>query len=51
MAQLFEELMELNGQPQFNMVSETEFGRCFLWMSWSGGNDPKYLGEGSRIYR
>ena len=25
MVQLFEELMELNGQPQFNMVSETEF--------------------------
>jgi hypothetical protein len=25
MVQLFEELMELNGQPQFNMVSPTEF--------------------------
>lgn len=25
MVELFEELMELNGQPQFNMVSESEF--------------------------
>jgi len=25
MVQLFEEVMELNGQPQFNMVSPTEF--------------------------
>jgi len=25
MVQLFEELMELNGQPQFNMISQTEF--------------------------
>jgi len=43
MVQLFEELMELNGQPQFNMVSNTEFQeRISIEELRSMQNDPKY---------
>ena len=46
MVQLFEELMELNGQPQFNMVSETEFQEVIsLDDLRSMQNDPKYWKE------
>jgi len=46
MVQLFEELMELNGQPQFNMVSETEFQEVVsLDDLRSMQNDPKYWKE------
>lgn len=43
MVQLYEELMELNGQPQFNMVSNTEFQeRISLDELRSMQNDPRY---------
>lgn len=43
MVQLFEELMELNGQPQFTMTSPTEFQeRISLEDLRSMQNDPKY---------
>jgi len=43
MVQLFEELMELNGQPQFNMTTETDFQeRLSLDDLRSMQNDPKY---------
>jgi len=43
MVQLFEELMELNGQPQFNMVSDTQFQeRLSREELMSMQNDPKY---------
>lgn len=46
MVQLFEELMELNGQPQFNMVSETQFQeRLSREELMSMQNDPKYWKE------
>ena len=46
MVQLFEELMELNGQPQFNMVSETEFQEVISLDDLSSmQNDPKYWKE------
>jgi hypothetical protein len=46
MVQLFEELMELNGQPKFNMVSESEFQeRISLEDLRSMQNDPKYWRE------
>jgi hypothetical protein len=46
MVQLYEELMELNGQPQFNMVSNTEFQeRISLDELRSMQNDPKYWKE------
>ena len=46
MVQLFEELMELNGQPQFNMTSETEFQeRISREDLMSMQNDPRYWKE------
>lgn len=46
MVQLFEELMELNGQPKFNMVSESDFQeRLSLDDLRSMQNDPKYWKE------
>jgi hypothetical protein len=43
MVQLFEELMELNGQPQFNMTSENQFQeRLSKEDLMSMQNDPKY---------
>ena len=46
MVQLFEELMELNGQPQFNMISETEFQEVLsIDELRSMQNDPKYWKE------
>lgn len=46
MVHLFEELMELNGQPQFNMVSPTEFQeRISREDLMSMQNDPKYWKE------
>lgn len=46
MVKLFEELMELNGQPQFNMVSETQFQeRVTREDLMSMQNDPKYWKE------
>ena len=46
MVQLFEELMELNGQPQFNMISETEFQESLsLDELRAMQNDPKYWKE------
>lgn len=43
MVELFEELMELNGQPQFNMVSDSEFQeRLSIEDLRSMQNDPKY---------
>lgn len=43
MVQLFEELMELNGQPQFNMTSDTEFQEVLSIDDLrSMQNDPKY---------
>ena len=51
MVQLFEELMELNGQPQFNMVSETEFQEVLsLDELRSMQNDPKYWKEKDPAY-
>ena len=46
MVQLFEELMELNGQPQFNMTSDTEFQEVLSIDDLrSMQNDPKYWKE------
>jgi len=46
MVQLFEELMELNGQPQFNMVTESEFQeRVSIEDLRSMQNDPRYWKE------
>lgn len=46
MVQLFEELMELNGQPQFNMTSDTEFQeRISREDLMSMQNDPRYWKE------
>ena len=46
MVQLFEELMELNGQPQFNMVSETEFQETMSIDDLRAmQNDPRYWKE------
>jgi len=46
MVELFEELMELNGQPQFNMVSESEFQeQLSIDDLRSMQNDPKYWKE------
>tara|TARA_B100001939_G_scaffold336572_1_gene339824 strand:+ start:2213 stop:2998 length:786 start_codon:yes stop_codon:yes gene_type:complete len=46
MVQLFEEIMELNGQPKFNMTSNTEFQeRLNLDEIRSMQNDPKYWKE------
>ena len=46
MVQLFEELMELNGQPQFTMTSETQFQeRLSKEDLMSMQNDPKYWKE------
>jgi len=43
MVQLFEELMELNGQPQFNMTSDTEFQEALSLDDLRAmQNDPKY---------
>jgi len=51
MVQLFEELMELNGQPQFNMVSETEFQeRLSREDLMAMQNDPKYWKEKDPAY-
>jgi len=51
MVQLFEELMELNGQPQFNMVSETEFQEVLsLDELRSMQNDPRYWREKDSAY-
>jgi hypothetical protein len=46
MVQLFEELMELNGQPQFNMTSDSEFQeRISREDLMSMQNDPRYWKE------
>jgi hypothetical protein len=46
MVQLFEELMELNGQPQFNMVSESEFQeQISIDDLRTMQNDPRYWKE------
>ena len=46
MVQLFEELMELNGQPQFNMTSDTEFQEVLSKEELRAmQNDPKYWKE------
>ena len=46
MVQLFEELMELGGQPQFNMVSPSEFQeRISKEELQQMQNDPKYWKE------
>ena len=51
MVELFEELMELNGQPQFNMVSESEFQeQLSLDDLRSMQNDPKYWKEKDPAY-
>ena len=51
MVHLLEELMELNGQPQFNMVSETEFQEVLsLDELRSMQNDPKYWKEKDPAY-
>ena len=51
MVQLFEELMELNGQPQFNMISETEFQETLsLDELRAMQNDPKYWKEKDPSY-
>ena len=43
MVQLFEEVMELNGQPKFNMVSESEFQEQLSKEDlMSMQNDPRY---------
>lgn len=51
MVELFEELMELNGQPQFNMVSNSEFQeQLSLDDLRSMQNDPKYWKEKDPAY-
>lgn len=46
MVKLFEELMELNGQPQFNMTSDSEFQeRISREDLMSMQNDPRYWKE------
>lgn len=51
MVQLFEELMELNGQPQFNMTSETEFQeRLSIDDLRAMQNDPKYWKEKDQAF-
>jgi len=51
MVQLFEELMELNGQPQFNMTSETEFQeRLSIEDLRSMQNDPRYWKEKDQAF-
>ena len=51
MVQLFEELMELNGQPQFNMTSDTEFQeRISREDLMSMQNDPRYWKEKDQAF-
>ena len=51
MVELFEELMELNGQPQFNMVSNSEFQEQLSIDDLRAmQNDPKYWKEKDPSY-
>ena len=55
MVHLFENLMELNGQPKFNMVSETQFQERISKEDlnaamkderyWKNGGDPSYIAK------
>ena len=55
MVHLFENLMELNGQPKFNMVSETQFQERISKEDlnaamkderyWKNGGDPAYIAK------
>ena len=51
MVELFEELMELNGQPQFNMVSESEFQEQLSIDDLRAmQQDPKYWKEKDQAF-
>lgn len=51
MVQLFEELMELNGQPQFNMTSDSEFQeQLSIDDLRTMQNDPKYWKEKDQAF-
>jgi hypothetical protein len=55
MVQAFEEIMQLNGQPKFNMTSPTEFQETVTKEDlqsaqsdpkyWRNGGDPAYVAK------